>query len=83
MIARAREAGVPSAWVAGDEAYGGGPKLRTRLGEHAIPYVMAAACSGIVAMPAGGMRAGEAAALVPHDGWQRLSCADGSTGPRP
>jgi hypothetical protein len=34
-------------------------------------------------MTAGGMRADEALALVPEDGWQRLSCADGSKGPRP
>jgi SRSO17 transposase len=82
MIARAREAGVPFAWVAGDEAYGGNPKLRARLEEHAISYVMATACSDIVATAAGGMRADEALALVPKDGWQRLSCADGSKGPR-
>ena len=28
------------------------------------------------------MRADEAAGLVPKDGWQRLSCADGSKSPR-
>jgi SRSO17 transposase len=82
MIARARAAGVPFAWVAGDEVYGGNPKLRSRLEEHGIPYVMATACSDVVAMAAGGMRADDAAALVPGQGWQRLSCADGSKGPR-
>jgi SRSO17 transposase len=82
MIARARGAGVRFAWVAGDEVYGGNPKLRARLEEHGIAYVMATACSDIVAMAAGGMRADEAAALVPKCGWQRLSCADGSKGPR-
>jgi hypothetical protein len=82
MISRAWDAGLPFSWVAGDEVYGGNPGLRSRLEEHDISYVMATACSDIVAMAAGRMRADEAAALVPHDGWQRLSYADGSRGPR-
>jgi len=83
MIARARDAGVPFAWVAGDEVYGGNPRLRSRLEERDIPYVMATACSDVIPMAAGGMRADEAAALIPRAGWQRLSCADGSKGPTP
>jgi hypothetical protein len=80
MIARARDAGVPFSWVAGDEVYGGNPGLRAWLEEAGIPYVMATACSDVVPLAIGGMRAGEALSLVPEDGWQRLSCADGSKG---
>ncbi len=82
MIGRAVKAGVPFAWVAGDEVYGGNPKLRGWLEAQEIPYVMAVACSEMITVAAGARRADELAALVPAEGWQRLSCADGSKGPR-
>ena len=82
MIERAVKAGVPFSWVAADEVYGGNPKLRQWLEEQGIPYVMAVACSEMIPVAAGPRRAGKLAALVPRDGWQRLSCADGSKGPR-
>ena len=82
MIERAVTAGVPFSWVAGDEVYGGNPKLRGWLEEEEIGYVMAVACSEMIATAAGARRADELAALVPAAGWQRLSCADGSKGPR-
>lgn len=43
---------------------------------------MAVPCSEPVTVPAGTRRADELAALVAADAWQRLSCADGSKGPR-
>src|ERR1700676_1974285 len=43
---------------------------------------MAVTCSDLIPMAAGGMRADEAAALVPKGGWQRLSCVGGSREPR-
>jgi SRSO17 transposase len=82
MIARAAEAGVRFAWVAGDEVYGGNPGLRGWLEEEGTGYVMAVACSEMITAPAGRFRADGLAALVPPSGWQRLSCADGSKGPR-
>jgi SRSO17 transposase len=82
MIARAVKAEVPFSWVAGDEVYGGNPGLRSWLEGEGISYVMAVACSEMITTAAGRFRAGELAALVPASGWQRLSCADGSKGPR-
>jgi len=82
MIGRAVEAGVPFSWVTGDEVYGGNPGLRGWLEGEGIAYVMAVACSEPVTVPAGQFRADELAAIVPEPGWQRLSCADGSKGPR-
>jgi SRSO17 transposase len=82
MIERAHDAGIPFSWVTADEAYGGNPKLRAWLEEQAIPYVMAVSCDAVIPTAAGKKRADELAALVPDQGWQRLSCADGSKGPR-
>ena len=82
MIGRAVTAGVPFSWVAGDEVYGGNPGPRSWLEEEGIAYVMAVACSEMITAPAGRFRADELAALVSPSGWQRLSCADGSKGPR-
>jgi hypothetical protein len=82
MIERAVAAGVPFSWVAGDEVYGGNPKLRAWLEQEEISYVLAVACEEMTAVAAGTRRADALAALVPAGAWQRLSCADGSKGPR-
>jgi SRSO17 transposase len=82
MFARAVEAGVPFRWAAGDEAYGASPELREWLEEQRKGYVLAVACNAMIATKAGPRRADELAALVPDGAWQRISCADGSKGPR-
>ena len=54
MLARALDAGVPAAWVTGDEVYGGDPGLRAELEARGIGYVLAVACdhrSGPAAPP--------------------------------
>jgi SRSO17 transposase len=82
MLARAAEAGVPFRWAAGDEVYGASPELREWLEEQKKGYVLAVACNATVETQAGPKRAGEVTALVPEGAWQRISCADGSKGPR-
>jgi hypothetical protein len=44
--------------------------------------VTAVACDEMIAAAAGAKGADELAALVPAAAWQRLSCTDGSKGPR-
>ena len=82
MIERAVAAGVPFSWVAADEVYGQNPGLRDWLEDQQIAYVMAVPCSEMITVAAGRRRADALAALVPGRAWQRLSCADGSKGPR-
>jgi len=82
MIERVVKAGVPFSWVTADEAYGGNPGFRKWLEGQGIPYVMAVSRDAMITTAAGKKRADELAALVPGGGWQRLSCADGSKGPR-
>ena len=50
MITRALDAGVPAAWVAGDEVYGANPGLRAALEARQIGYVLAVACDYRVAL---------------------------------
>jgi SRSO17 transposase len=85
MIGEAIVAGVPFGWVTGDEAYGQNPGLRSFLEERDIAYVMAIPCSFEVTTHGGKRgkkRVDELTRLVPVDGWQRLSCGNGSKGPR-
>ena len=82
MIGRAVKAGVPFKWATGDDAYGGNPGLREWLEKEDIPYVLAVACNAMIKTNAGAKRADELAELAPAGAWQRLSCADGSKGPR-
>jgi SRSO17 transposase len=44
MVCRALDAGVPAAWVTGDEVYGANPGLRAELQARGVGYVLAVAC---------------------------------------
>ena len=82
MLARVIAACVPFAWFTADEAYGQNPGLREWLETEKVKYVLVVPCSQLIETAAGKRRADELAALVPHEAWQRLSCGDGSKGPR-
>jgi SRSO17 transposase len=82
MIERAVRAGVRFSWVTADEACGGNSELRKWLEGQGMSYVMAVSRDAMVTAAAGTKRADQLAALVPGGGWQRLSCAGGSKGPR-
>jgi SRSO17 transposase len=82
MIGRFLECGHRVSWVAGDEVYGGNPKLRLTLEQRGTGYVLAVACSHEVTTSAGKFRADALAAKVPKRAWQKRSAGAGAKGHR-
>ena len=86
MLARARDAGVPAAWVTGDSIYGGDRRLRVWLEQQKQPFVLAVAKDeplwAVLDGRWGQPRADAIAAHVPAQAWRRLSAGDGAKGPR-
>lgn len=82
MIERFLDAGHRVGWVAGDEVYGGNPKLRSALEERGLGYVLAVACSAEATTKAGKFRADTLAAKIPKRAWQKLSAGAGAKGHR-
>lgn len=82
MIGRFLDAGHCVGWVAGDEVYGGNPKLRSALEARGTGYVLAVACSAEVTTGAGKFRVDALAAKVPKRAWQKLSAGAGAKGHR-
>jgi SRSO17 transposase len=82
MLVRALDAGVPAAWVAGDEVYGADPDLRAALEARQIGYVLAIAGNRRLPTAAGPLRADVLAAALPRRAWQRLSAGPGAKGQR-
>jgi SRSO17 transposase len=87
MLAHAFTAGVPIAWVTGDEVYGKDGALRGWLEAERRPYVLAVACTHQVWLAGtdGEPVAAEVRALtaaLPARAWARRSAGDGSKGPR-
>jgi SRSO17 transposase len=82
MIARALDAGIPAAWVTGDEVYGADPGLRADLEGRQAGYVLAVAASQQVTTAAGPRRVRTIAAVLPCRAWQRYSAGEGAKGHR-
>jgi SRSO17 transposase len=82
LLARAFAAGVPAAWVTGDEVYGSDGRLRRWLEGERRPYVLAVRANQYVWT---GSRQATVAALVkalPRRAWPQITIAAGSKGPR-
>jgi len=82
MLERAFAAGVPAAWVTGDEVYGSDGGLRRWLEEEGRPYVLAVRANQYVWS---GFRQATVAALaqaLPTRSWHTITIAAGSKGPR-
>lgn len=82
MIGRFLDAGHRAPWVAGDEVYGGNPKLRAALEERGCGYVLAVARTHEVPTHAGKFRADALAKKLPKRAWQKLSAGAGAKGHR-
>jgi SRSO17 transposase len=82
MICRALDAGVPAAWVTGDEIYGNSRRLRAELEVRGVGYVLAVACDHRVRFGGTTRRADALLAQVPARAWQWVSCGKGAKGHR-
>ena len=82
MICRALDAGVPAAWVTGDEVYGADPRLRACLEARQIGYVLAVACDHPVVAGGTAWRADRLRQRVPPRAWQCVSAGRGAKGHR-
>jgi hypothetical protein len=82
MLGRALDAGVPAAWVTGDEVYGADPGLRAELETRGICYVLAVACDHRVLAAGDSYRADALLRRVPARAWQCMSAGRGAKGHR-
>jgi SRSO17 transposase len=82
MLTRALEAGVPAAWVTGDEVYGADPALRAELQARGIGYVLVVACDHSVVAGGDTYRADALGRRVPARAWQCVSAGRGAKGHR-
>jgi SRSO17 transposase len=82
MVCRALDAGVPAAWVTGDEVYGASSRLRAELEARGVGYVLAVACNHPVRFGGTTQRVDALLRLVPARAWQCVSAGKGAKGER-
>jgi SRSO17 transposase len=83
MVERALDAGVPFGWVTADELYGQDTKFRLWLESHGVAHVVAVPKNAmVVSMELNKVRVNRLIADLDGTAWHRLSCGDGSRGPR-
>jgi SRSO17 transposase len=82
MLERAFAAGVPAAWVVGDEIYGDDSELRRWLESERRSYVLAVSCDHPVWKEGEQHRADAVVGALPAEAWATLSCGEGSKGER-
>lgn len=82
MLERAFNAKVPAAWVTADEVYGGDRRLRLWLEEQQQAYVMAVSTLEPIWIDFQMHKVDSLVATVPEAAWLKLSCGEGSKGPR-
>ncbi len=87
LLARARAAQVPAAWVTADSVYGDDRHLRMELEAQEQAYVLAVSGKEYVNVAATWTQRRVSTLLMelkdlPAEAWQRLSAGDGAKGPR-
>ena len=82
VLERAFAAGVPAAWIAGDEVYGDASDLRRWLEARGAAFVLAVSCSHRLWHDGQQRQAADLVATLPEAAWVTLSAGDGSKGDR-
>ena len=82
MLARAFAAGIPAAWVSGDEIYGDDPDLRRWLEAEGHSYVLAVSSNHAIWRDGVLERVDALVAALPAAAWASVSAGEGSQGER-
>ncbi len=82
LLERALDGGVPARWVLADEIYGGDSRLRASLEDRHCRYVLGVAANQSVWVGWEQQRIDALIRGLEGSDWSRLSCGDGTKGPR-